>query len=169
MKIALFRSGSWISRGIRWFTRAGARGFSHAAIVTDDGVVYESREGKGVRRMPTLNDAMDVGDTVALFYVETTDAQDRMIIARAEANLGHGYDYRGIWDFLVRENDTDPHGRFFCSGFVTWLFQEAGVLLFHETDETEVWPDEIRRSVVTRRQRELTKINQFTMEEAEYE
>jgi uncharacterized protein YycO len=151
MRIALFRSGSWVSRGIRWFTRGT---YSHAALVTDAGTVWESRERTktwkgGVRKLASLAEAADPGDVVHVFEVETSAEEDAEILKFAQSQEGHGYDYWGLVRFLDRRSDEadEKAGTWFCSEFVHAAFRAAGIELFERTFDWEVAPDLLKRCV----------------------
>jgi len=146
MRIALFRSKSFISRAIRWQTRGD---FSHAAIVSDGGTLWEAKEFVGVHRLDHFMDAVDPGETFEMFRVETTPHQTRMMIDWLNAQCGHKYDYRAVLRFLTRE-PVEEDGDWFCSELAFEAFYQAGVELFRDTRGWQVCPDMLKRSTLVK-------------------
>jgi len=149
VKIALFKSRSLIGRLIRWQTRGE---FSHAALVTESGAVYESREFIGVRKMPSLASATPKCDKAVLFTVDI-DAETEARVARfCESHLGEPYDYLSVARFISRRKEAaSSRSKWFCSELVFDALKYAGVELFRETSGWEVSPDLLKRSpLVTR-------------------
>ncbi len=145
MKIALFNSNSFIGRCIKWQSRGK---FSHAAIISNFGEIYESREFVGVRKMPTLHAALGgAHDRVELFNVDLTPQQTVSVIRFCESHLGKPYDYLSVLRFITRhKEDRASRAKWFCSEFVFDAFKSAGVELFRDTHGWEVSPDLLRRS-----------------------
>ncbi len=147
MKFIVFRSNSFISKVIRWQTRGN---WSHVACLFSDGVVIESREFKGVRKLNSLAEAQSVGDTVQVLTLSCKPEQEEKMRRFAESQLGRPYDYLGILRFLTRTPDTDQYLNrdWFCSGFAFEVAKMGGIELFRDTEEWEVSPEMFARSAV---------------------
>lgn len=146
MKVALFHGRGVISALIRWQTRAAR--YSHAAIVDDDGTVYEAWQGAGVRRLP----ALAPGDGVTLFEIdgirEVQKARVRQYWINHIAN-GTRYDYVGVLRFVTRRRKGDD-SKLFCSEAVFNSLKAANIELFARTEGWEVSPDLLSRAPLLR-------------------
>lgn len=137
-KILLFRGRGIISRLIRWQTRSR---YSHAAFLLPDGRILEAWQGSGVR-VAHVPDWCDID----VFAVEGVDRlQWSAVLGFARAQIGKGYDYRGVFRFLSRRRTPD-NGRWFCSELVFASLAKAGVDLLRDTDPAEVSPGMLARS-----------------------
>lgn len=150
MKIVLFKSKGIIGTLIRWQSRGQ---FSHAALLAETGEVFESREFIGVRKLPSLRDAIQKGDVVEVFDIPSmTYAQKMHVIRFCESHLGKKYDYVSVLRFVSRRKESRAsRSKWFCSELVFDALKDAGVLLFAETHGWEVSPDLLRRSPLVKR------------------
>lgn len=153
MKFALFNDRkSTVSKLIRWFSWCGTNGYSHAAFVFDDGVVYESKEFIGVRRIEAIHLTMEKGETYTIFEVQTTPHQDRLLRewldlivdvrngGKAFYGRGWGYDYWGILGFIFHWKERKQK-KVFCSALVKLGLEKVGVDLFPGLPHWKVCPD----------------------------
>ena len=128
MQIGLYRGKSLVSKIIRWQTDGP---YSHANIILDDGRIIEAWHKPGrVRVIKTLSDGHTPGTEVDLFHLDVTTEQSRTIADFLTAQVGKGYDYRGVLRFISRSDRTSIR-RWFCSEMVFAAFQCAGVYLLH--------------------------------------
>jgi uncharacterized protein YycO len=136
-KILLFRGRGFFSQLIRWQTRSR---YSHAAFLLPDGRVLEAWHS-GVR-IAALRSWRDI----EAFDVQAADAhQWAAVMTFARAQVGRGYDFRGVLRFLSRRRQ--PHDeQWFCSELVFAALQHAGVDLLRDTDPAEVSPGMLARS-----------------------
>jgi len=99
MEILLFKDKSSVGKYIKLFTR---RKYSHAAIRTKDGVVYEATAKDGVRKLSDIIQKERFDKYVIDVYkVKTTVAQDKSIIDFLEEQLGKKYDFWMVTGFVI--------------------------------------------------------------------
>lgn len=109
MKIALFeRTLHPLSLLISWVTKSK---YSHAALVTSEGHVFEALETKGV--------VLDSGPLTnygrRMVKVWEVKDEDRLGITWAATQIGEQYDYKGVLGYIWAENDRK---RFYCFEYV---------------------------------------------------
>lgn len=124
-RVLLYRGRGLVSSLIRWQTRSP---YTHAAILMPDGRVIESREGKGVQ----IVEAPKVGEAEAYRVIGMTPERWRHAIVKAQHELGSGYDWKGVLQFVSRREGGDAH-RWFCSEFVYHVLHVSGVTLLERT------------------------------------
>ncbi|HRQ87224.1 MAG TPA: hypothetical protein PLA50_00380 [Bacteroidia bacterium] len=130
--VLLFRGRGAISAAIRWQTRSE---YSHAALMMPGGKIIESWQGAGVRtKMPTDWDGIDFFGVFGMDEDEWRQAFDFAL-----AQVGQGYDYRGVLRFVSRR-ETPENGRWFCSELVFAAIQHAGVDLLSRVPAANVSP-----------------------------
>jgi uncharacterized protein YycO len=141
MRVVLFRSRSFISRLIRWQTRSQ---YSHAAVLTDEGALVESVEGKGV--ISTANWQKPAEADVFLVWPMSTD-QANTGVGFLSAQIGKPYDWLMVLRFVTRRQASRrSSGKWFCSELVFAAFQKAGIELLRDTEPWEVSPGLLARS-----------------------
>ncbi len=143
MKYALFNDKkSVISKLIRLFSWASDSGFSHAAFVFDDGVVYESKEFIGVRKIAGIHLTMEKGESYTLFEVNTTPHQDRLLREWLDMIIEAKwrYDYWGILGFIFHWKERKQN-QVFCSALVKLGLEKVGVDLFPGLPHWKVCPE----------------------------
>lgn len=145
MKVLLFRGRGLISTLIRWQTRS--RQFSHAALLFDDGALFEAWQGKGVWQT-TLKSKENV--TFFEFVTPLSDEQKRKARKLAESFVGAGYDYTGVLRFVSRRI-KDTVDRQFCSEFVMRVCAGIGADLLRLEPERAA-PETLSFSTVIRPQ-----------------
>ena len=153
MKFALFNDRkSTVSKLIRWFSWCGTNGFSHAAFVFEDGVVYESKEFIGVRRIEAIHLTMEPGETYTLFEVQTTPHQDRLLREWLDSIIAAKwqYDYWGILGFIFHWKER-KHNRVFCSALVKLGLEKVGVDLFPGLPHWKVCPELLAHCAIAHR------------------
>jgi hypothetical protein len=131
--VLLVRGTGFWSILIRWITRSC---WSHAALMTREGTVIDSRPGKGVSEHEDPMDwsLVDVFDPVGI-----TDKQWDAVIAAARADVGFiHYDYWGDAKFLVGLDD-DSRKKFCSEGLADW-FATGGFPLLVRTQPWKVSP-----------------------------
>lgn len=134
VKIILFKGMGTIASLIKWQSRSE---YSHAAILFEDGVLYEAREFEGVRKL--LSTAVDYGQAIAFGVPAETNVAS--VRAFMERQLGKRYDYGSILRFITRQQQhrTDS-GRWFCSELVFAAVQKGGVDLLSRVEPWAVSP-----------------------------
>jgi uncharacterized protein YycO len=102
--------------------------YFHAAVIIG-GVLYESREFKGVlRREPEAIDPLNFDD----FYIEANDQQIEQMTAFAERQLGKKYDYAMVVRFITKQKQSKASiGKWFCSELVFAVLKKAGIKLLN--------------------------------------
>lgn len=146
MKIALFKGEGLFSRLIKWQTRSP---YSHAAIIDENGALWESREGFGVR--VTTNAADAINCSVDLFDVEMTDAQRHSVAEFLRGQLGKKYDWTMVLRFISRRQASRSQSeKWFCSELVFAAFKKAGIDLLGRTEPWECSPGLLARSPLLR-------------------
>lgn len=145
MLVLLFKGTGPLSRAIRWHTRSD---YSHAAIL-HCGEVYESREFRGVRRIP-LDEALK-GCAVDVFEVRTSLEQEEATLDFLGRQMGKKYDYASVLRFLPRRQETRASsGKWFCSELVFVCLQMAGIQLLLRIQPAEVAPGHLALSPLMR-------------------
>lgn len=116
--------------------------YCHAAMIID-GVLYESREFKGVlKRQPEININYDD------YYVEVNEKQISEMTAFAERQLKKSYDYVMVFRFLTKQKQSKASiGKWFCSELVFATFKKAGIKLL-ECQAWEVTPVHLSQSPI---------------------
>jgi hypothetical protein len=107
--------GSLLIRGVTWSA------FSHVEIVMGDQVIGANMFG-GVTLTP-LKERLEKSSYAALVSMPCPDAQK--VKEAALSKLGAGYDYIGLLGILLHSKRLQSKGRFFCSEFVAWAFDQA--------------------------------------------
>ena len=133
--IALYRGRSIVSGCIRWISWGE---YSHAAIVLpeEDGIMFESWDGVGVRLEKSISDGHSAGTKVDVFSLMVDDLQYDVIVKALQSQIGKDYDYLGVFRFvpffrlfLSGKPSKSEQGRWFCSEYICWALNKAGVNL----------------------------------------
>ena len=156
LRVALFPGGSsLISRAIRWQTRGR---YSHAAILFSDGVLIESREGQGVRRLWPYAAAIYLGaERADLFRLVLPDpppaaptphpVNEPAARAFAEAQLGKSYDLGSVLRFVTRTQESrNGSGKWFCSELAFAILTKAGAPPLARIEPWAVSPEHLSHS-----------------------
>ena len=116
--ILLYKGNSFVDRLIQWQTRSP---YSHA-VIKNDGIIWESYPGVGVRERK-----FNQSDTLADAFVVRgiTDNQWEKAIDYFSSQKGKPYDWAGDFRFLTREPGTID-GKWFCSEIVYECLNQAG-------------------------------------------
>ena len=146
MRIALVKGTGVICRLIRWQTRSE---FSHAAVIDENGAVYEAATS-GVRSWKAIQSddgglyatlKKKFGADLEIFTVETSPDQDRAILQFLWRQLSKRYDFTMILRFVTRQQEArSSTGKWFCSELVFAAFQQAGINLLERCEPWEVSP-----------------------------
>jgi len=114
----------FVGKLIGWFTWGRYKHVS-MAFVQDDGTVrgFQSNSKHGVHFFMWE----DLPDT-DLFEVPCTDEQAYAMLDAAKKIVGAGYDYKGLWSFLVRKKRDHPD-KWFCSEAAAFVVHAGGVIL----------------------------------------
>jgi uncharacterized protein YycO len=129
MKILLYKGTSLISRLIRFQTRSV---YSHAAVLLDDGTVYEAWQTGGVRRIATPFEGHSKGTEIDVYEIpELTQASQWAVKAFIKQHLGEKYDFSSVARFVSRRDTNEDNGKWFCSELVLRAFEAAGYPLLH--------------------------------------
>jgi uncharacterized protein YycO len=124
MKILLFRGRGLVSSLIRFQTWSK---YSHVATMLDDGSIIEAWPGVGVHRMLKLPHGASGID----FFEPLITSHERNTITRfLIAQIGKPYDWRGVFQFVLREH-VHTHNRWFCSDLVAAAFNFVDVPLLN--------------------------------------
>lgn len=168
MQIGLYKGKSGISLAIRWITRSP---YSHAAFVFDiasaaradamlavgayfrrlrhynQGAVIEAWKG-GVKNSPSVSTLHTKGTPVDIFKfsIPLNNLEEDSLISRLDGEIGLPYDYRDVLRFITRIPGKPGHHRF-CSLLVSRLCKEIRRELFKRTEDWEVPPGWIQRSL----------------------
>jgi len=153
--LQLHKGTSFFSRLIRWQTRSP---YSHASVwFADDselgtGVVIESMEGHGVRKIPAdWHAAARQAGTIMLYRVPSlTDGQIATILSFMHGEIGKKYDWAAVFKFVTRRKHAHDD-KWFCSELVFEAFKEAGVALLNNTEAWAVWPGQLAHSPLVER------------------
>lgn len=138
MRIALYRGNDFIDKAILFFSRGG---WTHAAIVLDDGRTIEAYPFKGVRLRQSIAEQMS-NKTVDIFEVATTPEQDEIIKDFLTKQIGKRYDYLAIIGFVLytTKKGRKQYARWICSELVFAAFQKVGINLLERIDAWKVSP-----------------------------
>lgn len=176
MFFVLSKSGSIVSRGIRWFTRGE---FSHASFLFErtsivrDAIdafchTYPEQAGPYVPelfskepliieavwprvRAVRFSQAFTDPASYRVFCVGTSVEQDVKLIAWCLQQLGKPYDLVGDIHFFTRQGyAVQPEHKWFCSEMLFEGLERIAILLFLLTEGWEVWPDLCKRSPIVR-------------------
>ena len=130
---------SIIARLICYYTRGI---YSHAALIIG-GVLYESREFKGViSREPEAVDPLNFDD----FYVDVNEQQIEQMTTFAEKQLKKSYDYTMVVRFITKQKQSKASiGKWFCSELVFAILKKAGIRLLN-CQAWEVTPVDLSQS-----------------------
>lgn len=148
MKVVLFKTKGFVQSLIKWQTRSK---YSHAAILTSDGVLIESTTPGGVRAIANWKQTPDaelfgIGGVID-FVPVVTDKQENSAIAFLSAQIGKPYDYLMVARFVSRlQESRRSSGKWFCSELVFAALQKAGITLLRDTEPWEVSPGLLARS-----------------------
>lgn len=143
MRVLLFRGKGRgpVANMICWQTRSP---YHHAALEFYNGLNYyiiESYQGKGVQETTLKSmDGVDAFMVKDMGIQQTYEAE-----AFAQAQLGHRYDYRGVFRFLTRK-PAEENGKWFCSELVFAALQAAGINLLQRIDPWAVSPGHLALS-----------------------
>lgn len=117
IRIEFSKSGSIISKLIRWFTWGK---WSHVAVRMPEGDMIEAREFLGVvRRNVKYEDVQQV-------VLEVTEEQAKVFHDVLRSQVGKPYDWLAILGFLFRR-DWQRDDYWICSELVAWALIKAGV------------------------------------------
>lgn len=139
MKIALYKGTSTVSKSILFFSRGG---YSHAAIVLNDGSVIEAKEFHGVQKRKSITDAIPPKYIIDIYELPTTPEQDEAVKNFLEKQLGKGYDYWSVIGFVVyaSKEARKSYGRWFCSELVFATMEKIGIQLLERVGAWKVSP-----------------------------
>ena len=132
-KLAFYRGTSFFpSRLIRWFTWGP---YSHVAgaIIYDDQKMdlYDAWDVGGVRKVHGFGDGHKKGTRLDLFtfYDDLNENEILGFIKAADADLGRGYDWKGVLSQIFRIRCHDA-GKLFCSeAILNWLVSSGRILI----------------------------------------
>ncbi|MNJ50609.1 hypothetical protein D3C77_458870 [compost metagenome] len=124
--------GSLLIRGVTWSA------FSHVEIVVGDQVLGANMFG-GVS-LTALKERLSKSSYAALVDMPCADAD--AVMAAALSKLGAGYDYVGLMGILLHADWLQVQGRYFCSEFVAWAFNQGGTPLLR-TELARVTPQHL--------------------------
>jgi len=145
LRVVLFRGKGLLSRLIKWQTRGE---FSHAAIANGD-VLYEAREGAGVRAM--LWDAEEKKrHDYEEYDVPVANAEQYHDVMRfLQKQLAKPYDYSSVLRFVSRRQASrKSSGKWFCSELVFAALRKGGIELFKNIEPWAVSPQMLSYSPV---------------------
>ena len=147
MKVVLFKSKGFFQSLIKWQTRSK---YSHAAILTSDGVLIEATTPGGVRAIADWKQTPDA----EIFKVEGFGGywgqrreDENKAIAFLSEQIGKPYDYLMVARFVSRlQESRRTSGKWFCSELVFAAMQKADITLLRDTEPWEVSPGLLARS-----------------------
>jgi uncharacterized protein YycO len=136
--LCLHRAPGLVGDLIRWHSRGK---YSHASLWVPGVGVIESREGKGVRRLPDLQPAK--GEQIDVFEVAGLTIDQALDVWNfASAQVGKKYDWSMVFGFVSRatKEGHEAGGKWFCSELAFASFKQALVELLRDTVAWEVSP-----------------------------
>ncbi len=138
MKIALYRGNTFIGKCILFFCRGG---YTHVALVLDDGRVIESYPGTGVRLRRSVTDGMK-NYKIDIFEVPTTEEQNEIIKDFLANQIGKKYDYSAFLGFVfyTTTQDRRESNRWMCSELVFSALQKVDINLLERVKAWMVSP-----------------------------
>lgn len=122
-QLLFFKGISLISRHIRLFTWGE---YSHVGVLTSDGRLIEAWHKGGVIEND-LEEAPHTPGTIVDVYGILTDFNEEVFLSELRSEVGKGYDYFGIVNFIRRKN-ANNWDRWFCSELVHAKLARAGAL-----------------------------------------
>jgi len=124
----MYKGTSVVSKLILYFSRGG---YSHSAVLLNDGSIIESKEFHGVRRRKSITDGLTKDCIIDIFEVHTTKKQDMIIEKFLVEQIGKKYDYWSVIGFVIcdTEEERNSYGKWFCSELVFKSFQKASIIL----------------------------------------
>lgn len=141
--ILFIRGHSYMSRLICRFQRSN---FSHVALAMDEEHIIESTTFAKIQVNKLSH------DQYKLMRVDLTEEQKKLVVEKALNYVGKRYDYWGVIKWLFRLL-TRPQKyllrsskRYYCSGLVDRIFQDAGIDLFPNRKAGDVMPVELESS-----------------------
>lgn len=139
MKIAMYKGSSVESKLILYFSRGG---YSHSAVILNDGSIIEAIEFHGVRRRASVTDELTADYIIDIFDVKTTKKQDKIIKRFLLKQIDKGYDYWSVIGFVVYDSEEGrcSYGKWFCSELVFAAFKKAGINLLERVVAWKVSP-----------------------------
>jgi hypothetical protein len=138
MIICLHKGKGIIGNLIKWQTRGE---YSHASIMVNPYLLYESREFKGVQFSITPNEDIDY------YYLPLSLGDENKIFQLIEKYHGAKYDYKMVARFMSRRGaSSDTRDKFFCSELVFDILARSDLYLFNNTEGWEVCPSMLARS-----------------------
>lgn len=145
--VQLHRGSGIVAKLIRWQQRSQ---YAHASIMVG-GWVYEAVGDGGVRKVgPGTYEAEYRAGSIVTATVYLTEAQEAVLQAFLEAQLGKRYDFAAVARFVTRGNAAnEATRRWFCSELVVAAFQHTlGLPLFANTEPWEVSPGLLARTPI---------------------
>jgi len=122
-KLLFFKGISFVSKTIRLFTWGE---YSHVGVLTDNDRLIEAWHLGGVIEN-FLSQAPHTKGTVVDVYRILSDYDEKVFLSELRAEVGKGYDYYGIVNF-IRRKDSNNWNRWFCSELVHAKLARAGAL-----------------------------------------
>lgn len=138
MKIAFYKGNGPLNKLISFFCRGG---YSHVAIIQNDGIIIEAYPFKGVRIRKDISDKMK-RCRVDVFEVQTTSEQDAIIKNFLVAQIGKKYDWWAIFGFVFHttREGRKQYGKWICSELVFAAFRKASISLLERIEAWMVSP-----------------------------
>ena len=156
--ILMFKGVGFVSKIIKWRTKSA---YSHAGIVAwwNDRLMVLEAVGKGVEARPisyALNHYKGSFDYYRLKEeVPITAEQRKKMIVYAQRQLGKGYATGQLIRFFFKllfnlkmasKDEGKPPGKFFCSQYVSAVYNEGGFDLAIEFGDKFTTPNQIAKS-----------------------
>lgn len=154
MVIELHKGTGLIGNLIKWQTRGV---YSHASIMIDSDLSFESKEFKGVGFSSRKNKNIDY------YLIQLSLSQQLKAVEFIDKVNGAKYDYKMVFRFMTRLNESNnTKNKYFCSELVFCLLKFCGINLFNNTEGWQVSPHLLSRSI------KLEKLNEKYIKENPY-
>ena len=126
MKVLGYRGIGLVSKAIRFQTRSD---YSHVALETSTGEVFEAWHIGGVRKLRNFREGHHAGTEVDVF-TPILPIKESEAVEFLTTQVGKDYDFRSVFRFLSRR-DAPEDGKWFCSELVMVVFNKFAVPLLN--------------------------------------
>ncbi len=139
MKLAFYRGTGILNKAIRFFSRGG---YSHIAVILDNGIFIEAYPFAGVRYRKSLMDGMKIGTVVEIFDINTPPLESKIISDFLYLQIDKKYDYWSVFGFILyaTEESRRASKRWFCSELLFAAFRKANINFLERVDAWKVSP-----------------------------
>jgi len=137
LELAYYYGTSFFDRCVAWWDNDP----THVAIKYGEEKI-EAKPFKGVRKVHWRLYS-PYSKVVVCKLKHITDEQSKIVWSWLEEQVGKGYDYLGIFGFVISDPKIENPKRWFCSELSEAAFQRAGIIL----TPTSEYPSEVSPSM----------------------